>query len=329
MARLIFGAATSHTSMLMVDPSDLPRYREWDPRIPLLDHDGVPTTFEVERQRQGNRFEALLTPEKLCERHAQARAHLDHVADAVEAAQLDALIIIADDQNELFLPDNHPALLVYHGETIAALPYRSAPGRVDWLVRASERQYSPVEKVYPVAHELASHLIGHLIDSDFDVSTARRLPEGKGESHSIAFVHTQVLRHRPLPIVPIFLNAYFPPNQPTPARCYAIGKAIADAVDSLPTAAQIGLLASGGLSHFLVDEQLDLEIFRAIRDRDEHALTTIPRAKLNSGSSEIRNWICAAGALRALDLSWTGYVPGIRTEAGTGTGLGFALWSML
>jgi len=35
----------------------------------------------------------------------------------------------------------------------------------------------------------------------------------------------------------------------------------------------------------------------------------------------------AAGALERLPLTWSDYQPGYRTPAGTGTGLGFALWS--
>ena len=53
----------------------------------------------------------------------------------------------------------------------------------------------------------------------------------------------------------------------------------------------------------------------------------VPRAQLESGSSEIRNWICAAGALEHLDLDWVDYFPGYRTSAGTGTGLCFARWA--
>jgi 3-O-methylgallate 3,4-dioxygenase len=53
----------------------------------------------------------------------------------------------------------------------------------------------------------------------------------------------------------------------------------------------------------------------------------LPRHKLNSGSSEIRMWICVAGAVEHLDFTWSSYVPGYRTPAGSGTGLGFALWS--
>jgi 3-O-methylgallate 3,4-dioxygenase len=48
---------------------------------------------------------------------------------------------------------------------------------------------------------------------------------------------------------------------------------------------------------------------------------------LQAGSSEIRNWICAAGTAQGLNLSWFDYIPGYRTPALTGTGLCFARWS--
>jgi hypothetical protein len=43
-----------------------------------------------------------------------------------------------------------------------------------------------------------------------------------------------------------------------------------------------------------------------------------------SGSSEIRNWVCLAGTLGAMELDWVSYVPGYRTPALSGTGLCFA-----
>jgi 3-O-methylgallate 3,4-dioxygenase len=131
----------------------------------------------------------------------------------------------------------------------------------------------------------------------------------------------------PIPVVPVFLNTYYPPNQPSPRRCYRLGQVVREAVESYPEPLRIGVVASGGLSHFTVDEALDGEVIRALRDKDARALEELPRDKLNSGSSEIRNWICAAGALEHLNLRWVRYFPGYRTPAGTGTGLCFASWS--
>jgi 3-O-methylgallate 3,4-dioxygenase len=98
-------------------------------------------------------------------------------------------------------------------------------------------------------------------------------------------------------------------------------------VESFPGDQRIGVLASGGLSHFTVDEDLDGRIVRALRAKDARALVDLPREQLNSGSSEIRNWICMAGAVEHLEPRRIEYIPAYRTPAGTGTGLCFADWS--
>ncbi len=95
----------------------------------------------------------------------------------------------------------------------------------------------------------------------------------------------------------------------------------------MPTEARVGIAASGGLSHFTVDEELDRMVLDALSARDATTLTGLPLAKLEAGSSEIRNWICAGGALEELGLDWSDYIPGYRSAAGTGTGIAFATWS--
>lgn len=53
----------------------------------------------------------------------------------------------------------------------------------------------------------------------------------------------------------------------------------------------------------------------------------IPAEKLAFGTSEIRNWILAAGALEHLDMKLVDYVPCYRSIAGTGCAMGFAHWN--
>jgi len=127
-------------------------------------------------------------------------------------------------------------------------------------------------------------------------------------------------------MVQVMINTYYPPNQPTPARCYALGQALRAAVESYPKAMRVGVLGSGGLSHFAIDEEFDREIARALQEKDARALAGLPRGKLNSGNSEIRNWIALAGATEGLPLAWLVYLPAYRSPAGTGTGLCFASW---
>ena len=108
---------------------------------------------------------------------------------------------------------------------------------------------------------------------------------------------------------------------------FALRQALRNAVESFPGNERIGILASGGLSHFLVDEDFDRAILKACAGKDAQFLQSLPRNKLHAGSSEILNWVALAGAVERLDLDWFEYVPGYRTPAGTGTGLSFATWS--
>ena len=129
-----------------------------------------------------------------------------------------------------------------------------------------------------------------------------------------------------IPTVPIMLNTYYPPNQPTPKRCYNLGQALKDAIESWPKDLRVGILASGGLSHFVVDEGLDQAALTGMQAKSVEQLMALPREKINSGSSEIRNWIVVTGATEDLDMDVVDYVPCYRSPAGTGCAMGFATW---
>jgi OH-DDVA oxygenase/3-O-methylgallate 3,4-dioxygenase len=122
------------------------------------------------------------------------------------------------------------------------------------------------------------------------------------------------------------VNTYYPPNVPSAARCYALGKALRRAIEAWPASQRVAVIASGGLSHFVVDEDLDHRVLDGITARDAGTLGSLPRDQLRSGNSEILNWIAAAGALEGLAATVVGYVPGYRTPAGTGAGMAFARW---
>jgi 3-O-methylgallate 3,4-dioxygenase len=335
MASIVFGAGTSHTPMLNSAAEEWPLFEEIDRQRAHLHKDGRPATYDELLCVAPVSLRDELAPEKLAWRHGEAMAAIKRLRDGLAAAALDAIIVVGDDQKEIYHEGNMPSVLVYRGKSIPNVPNRTmrAPApdiakRPAWAQRASARYYEEKEtRHYPVDAGLATYLTGALIDREFDVASANTLPEGEGEGHAFGFVHQRIMKDVPIPVVPIFLNTYYPPNQPSPRRCYRLGQAIREAVETYPQKMRIGIVASGGLSHFTVDEALDGEVVRALRKKDARALQDLPRAQLNSGSSEIRNWICAAGALEHLDLSWVQYYPGYRTQAGTGTGLCFASWS--
>ena len=130
-------------------------------------------------------------------------------------------------------------------------------------------------------------------------------------------------------MVPILVNTFYPPNQPTPKRCYDFGRSIGRAIHAWDSAARVAVIASGGISHFVVDEEWDHKMLNAFRNGDIATLTSEPNIMFRSGTSETKNWIVAAGILEAtsLKMELLDYVPCYRTDAGTGSGMAFATWS--
>jgi hypothetical protein len=332
MAKLVLGLGSSHTPMLLASDETLPRFEETDQKIKHRDKEGRPTTYAELLEKADPQMAAMVAPAALAERQSKVRAAMAHLSQTLNDAGLDALIVMSDDQDEAYLEDCRPAFAVYYGDSIINSNeqheqyHRRFP---EWYVKNRQGFFEEAQpRAYPVDSGLALHLIDRLMESGFDPASSKRMRKGEGEGHGMAYVHRRLMdARRPIPIVPVFLNTYFPPNQPRPRRCYELGQAIRKAVESHAGDARVGIIASGGLSHFLVDEEFDRAILKACADKDAAFLQNLPRNKLHSGSSEILNWVGVAGAVEHLDLNWFEYVPGYRTPAGTGTGLSFASWS--
>ena len=333
MAEIVLALGSSHSPMLGSPGEDYPAHAEIDRgrtnwKRTLLDKHGQPTTYEELLQQAPPDLEEQVTLEVMQQRAASCRECVEHLSQVLAGSDLDALIVVGDDQMEQFHEDNMPAVSVYWGETILNSVLTLAEGSpAFWKKARSIYHEESAPREYPVASELGRHLIEQLIDSGFDVSHSRRLPRERGEGHAFGFVHRQLMRDKVIPMLPIAMNTYFPPNQPPPRRCYALGQAIHDAVRSWHADRRIGILASGGLSHFTVNEELDRKVLEACRSKDRDSLVSLPPALLSSGSSEIRTWITIAGAAEQLELGWSRYISCYRSPAGTGTGMGFAVWS--
>ena len=225
----------------------------------------------------------------------------------MDLRQLSTLVAIAD----------------HGGFTRAAEAVNRTQSAVSMQMRRLEDQ---TEAHSPCHGKMAVHFIENLIEREFDVAAVSATPPDQTEGHAYSFVHRWYLKGAVIPIVPIFLNTYNWPNPPTPKRCVKFGKALRELIASYPEDLKVGIMASGGLSHFIVEEKMDRDIMAALRRKDIDFLGNLDARKLKAGSSEIRNWIVVASAASDLDVSWESYTPAYRTMAGTGTGLGFAAW---
>jgi 3-O-methylgallate 3,4-dioxygenase len=330
MARLVAAFGSSHSPALNSPAEDMPGHARRDEQYQHhLDRDGNRVSFEQLLRSAPPGIESHISPQAIDKRIAACERHIDRLAGSIAQARLDVLLIVGDDQKEQYFEDNLPAFLVYCGSSIVNGVLDLPAGAPEYWKRARSQYFEPdAPREYPVAADLASHLVHSLVEADFDIAYGQSLPRPRGEGHAFGFVHRRLLAGNVIPVVPVVVNTYYPPNQPRPARCYRLGQALRAAVESFPADQRVGILASGGLSHFTVDEELDRRVLQACRDADAQALCSLPPRKLNSGSSEIRNWIVAAGAAEGLQTAWQEYEPLYRTPAGTGCGMAFAAWTL-
>lgn len=344
MAQLVFGMGMSHSTMVTLDDSLWGEWAAQDPTFGILyDAEGEPVTYAGLAERAGNRYARQIVPAYWKEQFAAVQRALARLAADIVAARLDVLVIIGDDQLELFSFANMPALAIFYGDRIVSGLWTShfaayqRQGKPPAAPLSQELRQAVVEGYAMDAHyEFASapafarELLERLVEYGFDVAGLAEIPassEAAGLGHAYGAIVTQVMRGQQIPMVPLLVNTYFSPNQPTPSRCYDLGLALHRAIETSPANLRVGIATSGGLSHFVTDERLDRRLFAALREGSEEQLRAFPAKLLRAGSSEIRNWIAAAAACRNLRLVWDEYIPVYRTPAGTGCGLGFACWS--
>lgn len=320
MAKLVGGIAASHSPQLSI-PADGWRAHGHAERPRLQ-------TLELERtQLSPEQLETELLPALLVERYQACQRSLEEVGDALAAMKPDILLVIGDDQKELFLDDVLPALTIYWGDTL----YDRPPGSEAYpetMEMAYQYYHGDEEEAYATGAALGHHIIEQLVESDFDVASSREQPAGRSLGHAFTFIYRRVLQSdfRPT-LVPIFLNTYYPPNQPTPGRCIAMGKAIAAAIESWDSDLRVAVVASGGLTHPIVDEELDRRVLRGLETEDWDDLAKLPRKALQEGTSEILNWVAAGAAMSGFAGRTVDYVPAYRSDLGSGCGMGFFVWS--
>jgi AcrR family transcriptional regulator len=335
MARIRFGLATSHGPMLSIPPEYWVDRVSADRENPRHFFKGKPYSFdEMVELRRGEQLADQITPETAQARHERCQKAIRRLADFFDEHRPDAAVLVGNDQMEVFTGDHVPALAMFWGDYVEGHPrtpeFLAKLNR--GVARAEADRTPPVYTQYPCLPALGKHMIESAIAEGFDVAQLRRLTVGEigvnSAPHAYGFVYRRIMRDHVVPHVPVFVNTFYPPNQPPVARCFALGRALARAVASWPEDWSVAVIASGGLTHFVVDEELDTCILDGIKKGDVAALCRIPESMFQSGTSEIKNWIVAAGAMAeaGLSINLLDYVPCYRSEAGTGSAMGFAQW---
>ena len=314
--------------MLLMDPPAWEVRGQNDMKAKFVDWDGSWVAYDELLKRAEKRPGIMEQSARslMEERHIANQKAMKDVAKVLKDAAPDVIVMIGDDHKEVFDEDNMPAISVYWGEE---LPYKPV-GTMAWPYDPKimpDLWYWQDERSFPVASEQAERLIGDLIEQEFDVAHQKYFKEGHCMSHSFGYNYRNLIDNAPPPVVPITINSYYPPNQMTPRRAYKLGKAIRTSIEAWPEDLRVAVIATGGLSHFIVDEEFDREFLDILASKDIERHAALPREKLQSGNSELRCWTVLAGAVDHMDMHLIDYIPCYRTPGGTGCGMAFAHWS--
>ncbi len=304
MAQVVLGVGHSHTPQISTDPEEWPNLGKTEQVSPH-----VPANLDD-----------LLQVDQFREKHARVQGAIRQLGQLLRGGQLDAIVIFGDDQHEQFTDDNMPAVAIYHGETVDVHPRRPRGGNFPI------QHFEPTAAAYPNSADLASHLVTSLTDQEFEITRCNTLKAERGIGHAFSFLYQRLWPQCDVPIVPVMVNTYYPPNQPTPKRCHDLGRAVARGVESWTGGERVAVLASGGLSHIVIDEELDQQALDALKAKDTKALYALPRDQLRGGTSEILNWVALDGAVGDLPMTLIDYIPGYRSRPSTGCAMAFAYW---
>lgn len=337
MAKIVLGMGTSHGPQLSTPPEQWSLRVNADKAEPAHPFRGASYGFdELARRRESDGIHAFITPAAMDVHARRCRSAVDILARALEASRVDVLIIIGNDQREVFSSGLTPALWMFTGTEVVDEPV--SPERLAKLspaIAISATAIKPaVRSIYPAHQALALHLGKCLADAGFDLAQSDEVPQrvpgvSTGMPHAFGFVYQRLMKGQVLPHVPFMLNTFYPPNQPRAGRCFDLGGALADAVAMWPEDMRVGIIASGGLSHFVIDEEFDQQLLGAMKAKDVAWFHAMDEHYLQSGTSEVKNWLpVAAACMKAgLNMDVVDYVPCYRSEAGTGTAMGFVIWN--
>lgn len=334
MANIVLGIGASHGPMLSTPPA------QWDLRAGAdranknHAYQGELMDFAALKARRSEDFsEAIRLPERQL-RFDRCQSALDELAGRFRAARADVVVVVGNDQREVFQDDFTGAFTVFCGTEIPNVPMdadrrsRLPPG----IAIAEEGHCPPEGAVYPGSPHLARALVRSMMGDGFDIAQSGRLPTGHdrqlGIPHAFGFLYRRIMQDSPPPSVPVFVNCGVPDNIPSAARCLEFGHALHRAIASWPHELRVVLMASGGWTHFVIDEALDRQFLHGMQTGDEAALKAIPEKMFQGNTAEMKNWYPVAAAMhdRGLKFRLVDYVPCYRTEAGTGNAMGFAIW---
>jgi hypothetical protein len=231
----------------------------------------------------------------------------DVLRDHLAAARPDVLLVVSDDHLNTFSYRVLPAFAIGVGDSHE---------------RADEGNGRPPAPALAGCPDLAMFLAESGLEAGFDWAIAHEIEI----DHGIWTILPLIRPALDLPLIPILQNTTAPPY-PTAARCYQLGRFLAEGIARFPTDLRVALVGAGGLSHQLggkrmgrIEQEFDRHFLDLLTEGPRRRIAEYSNAEIDAhgnGTNEIRNWITVAAAAGDAPASVIAYEPlGI-----TGTGM--------
>jgi len=222
----------------------------------------------------------------------QAGAAMQELGKVLDESKPDVIIFFGSDHVETFSVTCVPTFAIIAGSHAVAT--------------FAGRTYK-----VPVHREMAEDLLNKLVvDKNFDVAYSEDAELG----HAFTVPFEYVIGDRKIPIIPFFTNVYVPPL-PTPQRCAALGRAVAEIVKGRRE--RVALIASGGMSHFpgtrkYLHPEFDFDrwLVSQFEAGNTDALLNMTGTQLDEvGNTEMLNWATMFGAIGHVEGELIDYIP--------------------
>jgi Catalytic LigB subunit of aromatic ring-opening dioxygenase len=320
MSKIVFAVGSSHGPTIQSPAEGWARLGDGDTRDPRFNYGEL-----LAAAKPGLASEITIDVQRA--RHRAAQGALAVLAQRIAAAKPDVVVVVSN-AHRIRPAEPHPVFGILRAESFPVMQRSMESYDPDTRFVAEDKR-SPASGAMdmPGRPDLANHLITSLIEDGFDIASIDRLPEGAVLDDAFSFTYDWLFGGQHIPIVPFLLSRDLP-NQATARRCYDLGLALRRRIDSCPLDLRVGLIASGGLSHQIIDEELDRLVTGALVAGDAATMRALPRERLNRapGTPEILNWIAVAAAMSPQAMTLVDYLPCYRSLAGTGHGVTFGYW---
>jgi protocatechuate 4,5-dioxygenase, beta chain len=237
-------------------------------------------------------------------------AAFDDIKNRIASVRATCAIVIGADHYILFGPGCLPQFIIGIGD--ARGPIDALPGVANGPIATNP--------------DMAAHIAERGRAHGFDWAISKSMPV----DHAVGVPVRKCLPDEAMPVVPVYLSSGVEPLV-SKQRCYDLGCAIGNAVRSFDSDDRVVVIGSGGISHWVgtekmgqINQAFDAFVLEAIQRGDHAALIALDDADIleqaGNGALEIRQFLCAMGAVSAASGETIAYLP----WKGGFTGLGFA-----